>query len=59
MKKVRIIALLLAAAMLLCLAACGKKDDAGKKDGSEPKILKIAESFAYPSLDAHKDYYGW
>ena len=59
MKKVRIIALTLALAMLLCLAACGKKEDAGKKDSSEPKILKIAESFAYPSLDAHRDYYGW
>ena len=23
------------------------------------KWLKLAESFAYPSLDAHKDYYGW
>ena len=26
---------------------------------AEPKILKLAESFAYPSLDAHKEYYGW
>ena len=25
----------------------------------EAKWLKLAESFAYPSLDAHKDYYGW
>ena len=23
------------------------------------KTLKLAESFAYPSLDTHKDYYGW
>ncbi|SDB58543.1 ABC transporter substrate-binding protein [Butyrivibrio sp. INlla16] len=26
---------------------------------SEPKILKAAASFAYPSLDVHKEYYGW
>ena len=25
----------------------------------EPKILKAAASFAYPSLDVHKEYYGW
>ncbi len=25
----------------------------------EPKILKTAASFAYPSLDVHKEYYGW
>ena len=25
----------------------------------DAKWLKLAESFAYPSLDAHKDYYGW
>ena len=23
------------------------------------KILKAASSFAYPSLDVHKEYYGW
>ena len=34
MKKVRIIAFVLALAMLFCLAACGKKNDAGKKDQS-------------------------
>lgn len=26
---------------------------------AEPKILKLAESFAYASLDAHKDWNGW
>ena len=26
---------------------------------TEPKILKTAASFAYPSLDVHKEYYGW
>ena len=26
---------------------------------AEPRILKLAESFAYASLDAHKDWNGW
>ncbi|MBE6909773.1 MAG: ABC transporter substrate-binding protein [Ruminococcaceae bacterium] len=26
---------------------------------AQPKQLRLAESFAYASLDAHKDYYGW
>ncbi len=26
---------------------------------SEPKILKAAASFAYGSIDVHKEYYGW
>ncbi|MBP5743870.1 MAG: ABC transporter substrate-binding protein [Oscillospiraceae bacterium] len=26
---------------------------------AEPKWLNMAVNFAYPSLDAHKDYYGW
>lgn len=55
MKK-RIIALALALIMLLSLAACGT--DSSDKS-SEEKILRVAESFAYPSLDAHKEYYGW
>ena len=55
MKK-RIIALTLALIMLLSLAACGTDSDDKK---SEEKILRVAESFAYPSLDAHKEYYGW
>ena len=25
----------------------------------ETKWLRMATNFAYPSLDAHKDYYGW
>ena len=48
-------------------AAAGKTDTpaaAGKTDApaaptGEPKILKLAESFAYASLDAHKDWNGW
>ena len=56
MKK-RLIALPLAALMLLSLAACGTAPDSDT--GSEQKILRLAASFAYPSLDAHKEYYGW
>ena len=66
MKRMKMLCLLLAAVMLFSLAACGEaKTEApaasGKTDApaSEPKILKLAESFAYASLDAHKDYYGW
>ena len=52
----RITALSLALIMLLSLAACGT--DTKDTDSGE-KILRVAESFAYPSLDAHKEYYGW
>ncbi len=55
MKK-RITALSLALIMLLSLAACGA--DSKNSDSGE-KILRVAESFAYPSLDAHREYYGW
>ena len=57
MKK-KILALLLAVAALLCLASCGGKEPAAQPSG-EPKILKLAESFCYTSLDGHKDYFGW
>ncbi|MBO7669480.1 MAG: ABC transporter substrate-binding protein [Oscillospiraceae bacterium] len=33
--------------------------DTAPAPAGEAKWLKLAESFAYPSLDAHKDYYGW
>ena len=73
MKK--LFSLLLALALVLGLAACsgsGSKP-AGETPASEaqsaaedtpaapaePKILKLAESFAYASLDAHKDWNGW
>ena len=35
------------------------KTDAPAQSAAEPKILKLAESFAYASLDAHKDWNGW
>ena len=50
----RIFALLLALCVLMTLTAYGEQASA---EGG--KWLKLAESFAYPSLDAHKDYYGW
>ena len=56
MKK-RITALMLALIMVLSLAACSSNDNGAADDGE--KILHVAESFAYPSLDAHKEYYGW
>ena len=48
---------MLALIMVLSLAACSSNDNGAADDGE--KILHVAESFAYPSLDAHKEYYGW
>jgi len=63
MKKKKLIALLLALAMVFALCACGSKTapaaTAGADTGKTDQTLTVAESFAYPSLDAHKDYYGW
>ncbi len=54
------IALLLALLLALSLFGCAKTEAPVRTDApAEPKILKLAESFAYPSLDAHKEYYGW
>lgn len=50
----RIFAMLLALCLLMPLMVCG-----GQASAEGAKWLKLAESFAYPSLDAHKDYYGW
>ena len=61
MKK-RVVTLLLALCLLLSLCACaGQTAQTGSQPAStaEPKILKLAASFAYPSLDVHKEYYGW
>ena len=51
----RMLALILTICALLTLTAHGEQ--ALAEGGA--KWLKLAESFAYPSLDAHKDYYGW
>ena len=50
----RIFALLLTLCVLMTLTAFG-----GQASAEGGKWLKLAESFAYPSLDAHRDYYGW
>ena len=71
----KLLALLLALCMVLALTACGQKAEQPAASGSstgagtaaasqpaqsaEPKFLNMAVNFAYPSLDAHKDYYGW
>lgn len=66
MKKTRILSIVLALCMILCLVACGTPPKTSEPAAetaaavpAEPKILKLAASFAYPSLDAHKEYYGW
>jgi len=57
MKRFRKIAsLLLAMCMLMTASVYGCQASEGE-EGS--KWLKLAQSFVYPSLDAHKDYYGW
>lgn len=53
--KRRIIALLLALLTVFSLAACSGGGDSA--DGK--KILRVGESFAHPSLDAHSEYQGW
>ena len=50
--------LMLVLALMLAMSAFTGGIAAAEGAGA-PKILKLAESFAYPSLDAHKDYYGW
>ncbi|MBR5065791.1 MAG: ABC transporter substrate-binding protein, partial [Oscillospiraceae bacterium] len=58
MKK--LIALMMILVLSLSLAACGKKEeDVTPEPEPEKKILRMAESFAYASLDAHKDWNGW
>lgn len=55
MRKKLIVALL-AFCMMLSMTACG----GGSSDaGSGDNILYTAASFAYPSIDVHKEYYGW
>ena len=59
MKLKRIAALLLVLCLVLTFCACGKKAGTTPAGETKTKWLRLAESFAYPSLDAHKDYYGW
>ena len=64
MKKLKkILSLALVCCMILCMAACGndskESNTSGQGKSGEPKIIKLAESFCYTSLDVHKDYFGW
>ena len=66
--------LVLILSLLLCLAACtkdstessaganpssGSSEGQGQAGNAQPKTMNMAVSFFYPSLDVHKDYYGW
>ncbi len=55
MKK-KILFLFMACLMLLSTVACSTSSS---KSNGDKKILRTAASFAYPSLDVHKEYYGW
>lgn len=62
--KRKLISLVIVALLAIGLAACGNANSGGQEGGSgnaEPgkKILKAAVSFAYSSIDVHKEYYGW
>lgn len=70
MKKITKIALL--AMLAFGLAACGNKNanvesssvnqakpEETTAQSSKEKSINVATSFAYPSLDTHKEYYGW
>ena len=66
--KKRISMLLTMLCLMVCLGACGgsgsggdngKNADGKGNAGGSVKELRLAESFAYSSLDVHKDYYGW
>ena len=59
MKMKRFAALLLVLCLALGLCACGEKAGSAPAGETKTKWLRLAESFAYASLDAHKDYYGW
>ena len=63
-KGQKILAMLLAGVMALSMFGCGTTEQTASEAGdvtneSEDNILRTAASFAYPSLDVHKEYYGW
>lgn len=62
-KGKKILAMLLAGVMALSMFGCGTTEQVASEvtteTGSEDNILRTAASFAYPSLDVHKEYYGW
>lgn len=57
MKKT-LLAVLMALCMMLSMAACGGGDETASENSGD-NTLRTAASFAYPSLDVHKEYYGW
>ena len=60
MKKSKLLILVLTVCMVFALAACGGSGaPADEGEGGSDNILRTAASFAYGSLDVHKEYYGW
>lgn len=55
----RVLAMLLSVVMLLAFAACSGTETTKNDEGGNTKFLNLAANFAYPSLDTHKEYYGW
>ena len=55
----KILSIAMALVMVLALAACSGSKDAANDSSGTTKFLNLGTSFAYPSLDAHKEYYGW
>lgn len=58
----KLISILLSATMLVGLVACGNTtggEATATGSAIEDNILRTAASFAYASLDVHKEYYGW
>ena len=57
MMKKKLLVAFLAICMVLSMTACGSKDSGSGDSGDN--ILRTAASFAYPSIDVHKEWYGW
>ncbi len=56
--KRKLTVLILALCMVFTMTACGGGGGSAES-GSGDNVLKTAASFAYPSIDVHKEYYGW
>ena len=57
LKKTLTLLLVLCVILALAVDAAPAADAAPANQGTE--WLRMATNFANPSLDAHKDYYGW
>lgn len=55
----KLFAVLLTLVMVLAMAACSGNSTGGEDSAGNAKFLNLGTSFSYPSLDAHKEYYGW